>query len=105
MKLKQDEVIIENLHKISEIYTFAHKSNVVDLEHFRRELTSDQGSNRGELIDFGDCYVGKQSSKNFTLTNNSKCNVYRFVWDKIEKFTFKPNSGHLHPGRILILIS
>lgn len=98
----QDDVTIENLHSEDEVTTFANKSCVVDIDTLRRELTTSTENGgtglRGELLDFGDCDVGKSKQKTFTLMNHSSRDCYRFKWGNTNAITFRPTLGHLHPG-------
>ena len=92
---------MENLHLQNEVTTFASKTGIVDIDALRRDLTSTGEGGvgiRGELLDFGDCHVGKQTLRSFTLTNHSKCDIYRFAWKPSPTVSFKPTLGHLHPG-------
>ncbi|KAJ8247379.1 hypothetical protein GJAV_G00245710 [Gymnothorax javanicus] len=52
---------------------------------------------RSDLLNFGDCHVGKSYVETFTLTNHSRSEVLRFEW-LVEgaQVRFSPQIGHLH---------
>ncbi|NXS83048.1 HYDIN protein, partial [Erpornis zantholeuca] len=54
-------------------------------------------------IQFGDCPVGKDCRRTFTITNHTCTKVMRFEWEADAPeadapFQFSPKVGHLHPG-------
>ncbi|XP_059713690.1 hydrocephalus-inducing protein homolog [Haemorhous mexicanus] len=53
---------------------------------------------RANHIQFGHCPVGKRCRRTFTITNHTRTQFMRFVWDADAIFQFSPKVGHLHPG-------
>ncbi len=50
-----------------------------------------------DLLDFGDCHVGRTYQETFTMTNPSSSKVLRFEWlPSGPQLSFSPQVGHLH---------
>ncbi|KAJ8272065.1 hypothetical protein COCON_G00109240 [Conger conger] len=63
----------------------------------RQEQDSEDLSS--DLLNFGDCHVGRAYQETFTLTNHSSSEVLRFEWPAdIPQVRFSPQAGHLHAG-------
>lgn len=54
-------------------------------------------SGPSDLLDFGDCHVGRTYQETFTMTNPSSSKVLRFEWlPNDPQLSFSPQVGHLH---------
>ncbi|XP_047678536.1 hydrocephalus-inducing protein-like isoform X5 [Tachysurus fulvidraco] len=73
--------------------------DIISLDNISSKLPQYQDSTEAicDIVQFGDCHVGRLYQKNFTMTNHSNSEVLRFQWPQGEPHLyFSPEIGHLH---------
>ncbi|XP_064242821.1 hydrocephalus-inducing protein homolog isoform X3 [Passer domesticus] len=82
------------------------KFTLVGLEEDTQERNAKSSLNK-DIIDavrvnhmqFGDCPVGKPCRRTFTMSNRTRHQFMRFVWEADGPFQLSPKVGHLRPRR------
>ncbi|XP_073706753.1 hydrocephalus-inducing protein homolog [Garra rufa] len=71
--------------------------DIIILENIGSKVQQDSIESLSDLLDFGDCHVGRTYQETFTMTNPSSSKVLRFEWlPSGPQLSFSPQVGHLH---------
>ncbi|XP_071173399.1 hydrocephalus-inducing protein homolog isoform X10 [Mytilus edulis] len=89
----EDEITLDNIHSVSQPF----EPEVVAGEDSALP-DDDIAAAKPNLINFGDIYVNESCTLSFSMTNNSKTDVYRLQWPENANLKFTPTLGHLHPN-------
>ncbi|KAL0168074.1 hypothetical protein M9458_036296, partial [Cirrhinus mrigala] len=71
--------------------------DIIILDNIGNKVQQDSSESMSDLLDFGDCHVGRTYQETFTMTNPSSSKVLRFEWLLSgPQLSFSPQVGHLH---------
>ncbi|KTG35348.1 hypothetical protein cypCar_00023228 [Cyprinus carpio] len=71
--------------------------DIIILDNIGSKVQQDSTESMSDLLNFGDCHVGRTYQETFTMTNPSSSKVLRFEWlPSGPQLSFSPQAGHLH---------
>ncbi|XP_067276661.1 hydrocephalus-inducing protein homolog isoform X2 [Pseudorasbora parva] len=71
--------------------------DIIILDNIGSKVQQNSIDSPSDLLDFGDCHVGRTYQESLTMTNPSSSKVLRFEWlPNGPQLSFSPQIGHLH---------